>query len=59
MVFCQNDANGIANSEDPDQTAPIWVCTVCPDQSVRELRVITVRFFYSPMLGKEVLQMMH
>ena len=21
-VFCQNDANGIANSEDPDQTAP-------------------------------------
>ena len=22
-VFCQNDANGIANSEDPDQTAPV------------------------------------
>ena len=22
-VFCKNDANGIANSEDPDQTAPI------------------------------------
>ena len=22
-VFCQNDANGIANSEDPDQTAPL------------------------------------
>ena len=21
-VFCQNDENGIANSEDPDQTAP-------------------------------------
>ena len=21
-VCCQNDANGIANSEDPDQTAP-------------------------------------
>ena len=21
-VFCQKDANGIANSEDPDQTAP-------------------------------------
>ena len=21
--FCQNDANGIANSEDPDQTAPL------------------------------------
>ena len=22
LVFCQKDANGIANSEDPDQTAP-------------------------------------
>ena len=22
-VFCQIDANGIANSEDPDQTAPL------------------------------------
>ena len=22
-VFCQNDANGMANSEDPDQTAPL------------------------------------
>ena len=22
-VFCQNDANGIANSEDPDQTASL------------------------------------
>ena len=22
MVFCQNDATGIAISEDPDQTAP-------------------------------------
>ena len=39
------DANGIANSEDPDQTAPlgdsfrsslIWVCTVCPDLSVQK-----------------------
>ena len=31
-VFCQKDANGIANSEDPDQTAvglhclPIHIC---------------------------------
>ena len=45
-VFSQEDVNGIANSEDPDQTAPgsslIWVCTVCPDLSVRKLRVITV-----------------
>ena len=23
MVFSQKDANGIANSEDPDQTAPL------------------------------------
>ena len=23
QVFCQKDANGIANSEDPDQTAPL------------------------------------
>ena len=22
-VFCQKDANGIANSEDPDQTTPL------------------------------------
>ena len=38
-AFCQNGENGIANSEDPDQTAPrgsslIWVCTLprstCP-----------------------------
>ena len=37
------DAEGIANSVDPDQTAPlIWVCTVCPDLSVRKLRIITV-----------------
>ena len=45
-VFCQNGANGIANSEKPYRTAPrdcssrsslIWVCTVCPDLSVRKL----------------------
>ena len=36
-------------SEDPDQTAPcsslIWVCTVCPDLSVRKLAVITNLIF--------------
>ena len=38
-----NDADGMANSVDPDQTAPlIWVCTVCPGISVRKLRIITV-----------------
>ena len=33
-------AEGIANSVDPDQTAPrsglIWVCTDCPDLSVQK-----------------------
>ena len=41
-----NDADGMANSVDPDQTAPrsslIWVCTVCPGISVQKLRVLTV-----------------
>ena len=37
------DAAGTANSVDPDQRSSlIWVCTVCPDLSVRKLRNITV-----------------
>ena len=40
------DADEMANSVDPDQTAPrsslIWVCTVCPIISVRKLRIIIV-----------------
>ena len=47
--MCPNDADGMANSVDPDQTAPrsslIWVCTVYPDISVRKLRIITVACF--------------
>ena len=44
--MCPKDAEGIANSVDPDQTAPlIWVCTVCPDLSVRKLRIITVLIY--------------
>ena len=50
------NAAGIANSVDPDQSAPlgassrsslIWVCTVCPDLSVRKLiiTVMPMRFF--------------
>ena len=36
------DVDGVANSVDPDQTAPfrgslIWVCTVCSDLSVQNL----------------------
>ena len=42
-VMSPNDADGMANSVDPDQTAPlIWVCTVCPGISVRKLRKIMV-----------------
>ena len=37
-----NDADGMANSVDPDQIAPLWVCTVCPDLFVRNFRNITV-----------------
>ena len=40
-----NDAGGMANCVDPDQTAQsslIWVCTVCSGISVRKLRIITV-----------------
>ena len=35
------DADRIANSVDPDKSL-IWEYTVCPDLSVRKLRIITV-----------------
>ena len=44
--MCPKDAGGMANSVDLDQTAMsnlIRVYTVCPDLSVRKLRIITVR----------------
>ena len=43
-VMSPNGTDGMANSVDPDQTARslIWVCTVCPDISVRKLRIIMV-----------------
>ena len=44
-VMSPNDADGMANSVDPDQTAPsslIRVYTVCPGISVWKLRIITV-----------------
>ena len=52
MVFLRKDANGIANSVDPDQTSPRrsslnWVCTVCPDLSLRKLMTITVHVHWS------------
>ena len=40
--FHQKGANGMANSEDPDQSSLIWVCTVCSDLSVQKLSIITV-----------------
>ena len=36
------DADGMANSVDPDQTPLIWVYTVWPGLSVRKLRINTV-----------------
>ena len=49
-VMNPNYADGMANSVDPDQTAPlIWVCTVCPSISVRKLRIVTV-----PSLQKQL-----
>ena len=44
-VMSPNDADGISNSVDPDQTSLIWVCTVCPGISFRKLRIITACFF--------------
>ena len=47
-IFRHKDANGIANSEDLDQTdcssksSLIWVCTGCSDLFVQKLRIIMV-----------------
>ena len=52
-VMSPNDADRMANSVDPHQTAPlIWVCTVCPGISVRKLRIVTVLWmsFFSSIL---------
>ena len=34
-----NDIDGTANSLDPDQTALIWVYTVCSDLKIRNITV--------------------
>ena len=55
-VYCQKDANGMANSEDPDQTAPsslIWVsgsalfAQTCLSENLGSLRYmsLTTRLF--------------
>ena len=39
------DADGMANSVDPDQTAPLfWVYAVSPYLSVQKLRIFTVPY---------------
>ena len=40
--MCPKGADEMANSVDPNQTALIWVCNVCSDLFVRNLRIITV-----------------
>ena len=45
-IMSPDDADGMANSADPDQSVPrtslIWACTVYPGISVQKLRIITV-----------------
>ena len=48
-VMHPKDAKGIANSVDPDESL-IWICTVCPDLSVRKLRNITVDALHAACL---------
>ena len=43
--MCPKDADRMANSVDPDQTAPVWVYTVCSDRSCLSITVDTVGFF--------------
>ena len=45
-----NDADGMANSVDPDQKSLIWVCTVCSDLSVPKLRTIMVKCPLTPQV---------
>ena len=50
----KKDTNGIASSEDPDQTAPssrIWVCTVCSELFVQKIRIITVYIMYISLVS--------
>ena len=50
------DADSIANSEDPDQTALILVCTICSDQSVRKLKTLNhygKSYYTSAVISKQ------
>ena len=46
IYACNNVSKGkakLANTEDPDQTAP--VCTVCTDLSKQKLRIIMIKVY--------------
>ena len=51
-VMYPKEADGVANSVDPDQTAPLDVHLVCPGLSVRKLRIITVCTVYFLLYGE-------
>ena len=46
------DAEGIADSVDPDQSSLIWVCTVCQNLSAQKFRIITVLSYPSGIIGR-------
>ena len=52
-VMSPNDADGMANSVDPERSSLIWVCTVCLGISVRKLRIVTVNVFLKLLMGKD------
>ena len=51
MVLHQKDANGIANSGDPDQTAPLGAglhclpSPICPKTTVHDCRILSLGQF--------------
>ena len=40
--MCPKDADGMTNSVDPAQTALNWIYTVCPDLSIKKIRIIAL-----------------
>ena len=50
-IFCQNDTNGIANSEDPDQNAPlgaVWFGSALFSQTYLSENLGSLRYCNSP-----------
>ena len=56
-LMCTNNADGMANSVDPVQTAPrsslIWACTVYSDLPVAIIRIFTIHT-YNFLSGPEI-----